>query len=62
MIEEIGFYDPRAKTEKGLDTFKVDADAARKWLTVGAQPSDTVRRLLTKAQIIDTPKDASNGD
>ena len=31
---------------------KVDAEAANKWLTTGAQPSETVKALLKKAGVI----------
>jgi small subunit ribosomal protein S16 len=45
-IDEIGFYNPLTKQSK-LDTLKV-----KKWLTNGAQPSQTVLSLLSKAKII----------
>ena len=38
FIEEIGYYDPA--------TTKVDAEKAKKWMSNGAQPTDTVRSLL----------------
>lgn len=47
-IEEIGYYDPT----KDPVVLKVDADAANKWLTTGAQPSETVKALLKKAGVI----------
>ena len=34
-------------------TIKIDADAAKKWLSNGAQPTDTVKALLKKSNIID---------
>lgn len=46
VIEELGWYDPR-----NLDPtkqFKVDAERVKYWLSVGAQPSDTIRSLLKK--------------
>ncbi len=47
-IEEIGYYDPT----KEPAVLKVDAEAANKWLTTGAQPSETVKALLKKAGVI----------
>ena len=49
FIEEIGTYDPLTNPS----TIKIDADAARKWLSNGAQPTDTVKALLKKSNIID---------
>ena len=46
IIEQVGFYDPHA-SEVRFDEEKVLA-----WLGKGAQPSDTVRSLLSKAGII----------
>jgi len=48
-IQEIGFYDPMTEPA----TIKIDAEAAKKWLGVGAQPTDTVRTLLKKSGIIE---------
>jgi len=44
-IEQLGFYNP------GTDpsTFEVDKDRIKYWLSVGAQPTYTVARLLEKA-------------
>ena len=47
-IEEIGYYDPMTNPA----TVKIDADKATKWLNNGAQPTDTVRSLLKKNEII----------
>ena len=46
-IEEIGYYDPL----KDPAEIKIDAEAAKKWLSTGAQPTDTVRALLKKSGI-----------
>ena len=46
FIEEIGYYDPSSKE------LKVDAEAAKKWLANGAQPTPTTKALLTKAGVI----------
>mgnify|MGYP000206317148 FL=1 len=49
FIEEIGTYDPT----KDPSEFKVDEEAAKKWLNNGAQPTDTVRALFKKAGILE---------
>jgi small subunit ribosomal protein S16 len=48
FIEIIGQYAPRLR-EGGL---AVDTERANYWLSVGAQPSDTVRSLLRKAGVL----------
>ncbi len=47
-IDEIGYYDPMTEPAN----IKIDADKANKWLANGAQPTDTVRALLKKSEII----------
>ena len=47
FIEEIGTYDPNQEPS----LVKVDADAAKKWLANGAQPTETVAKLLKNAAI-----------
>ena len=47
FIEEIGIYDPNVEPS----SVKIDADAAKKWLKAGAQPTETVARLLQQAGI-----------
>ena len=47
FIETGGFYYPRT----GPSTIRVDLERARHWLSVGAQPTDTVRSLLTRAGV-----------
>ncbi len=48
FIEEIGYYNPVAKPEAEV---KIDSEKADKWLKNGAQPTDVVKRLFTKAGI-----------
>ena len=48
FIEEIGYYNPLTDPAD----IKIDADKAQKWLSNGAQPTDTVRVLLKKSEII----------
>jgi len=46
FIEEIGTYDPLSET----NSLRVDTERANYWIANGAQPTDTVRALLKKAQ------------
>ena len=48
FIEEIGTYDPTKEPAE----VKVNAEAAQKWLSNGAQPTDTVNRLFKNANIV----------
>lgn len=48
FIEEIGCFNPITEPE----TVKIDEEKANKWLATGAQPTDTVKRLLKKAEIL----------
>ena len=47
FIAEIGYYNPLTDP---VDV-KIDAEAAKKWIANGAQPTDTVRALLKKTGI-----------
>lgn len=47
FIEEVGYYDPT----KNPSVIKFDEEAAKKWLANGAQPTETVARLLKTAGI-----------
>ena len=47
-IEEIGTYDPKNEA----NAITIDADKAKQWIKNGAQPSDTVRGLLKKANVL----------
>ena len=46
-LEELGFYNPRT------DEVRLKEEAIVKRLQEGAQPTETVRRLLKKANLID---------
>lgn len=46
FIEEIGTYDPLAAPS----VIKIDMERAKYWIANGAQPTDTVRGLLKKAE------------
>ena len=46
FIEEIGTYDPLANPA----SIQIDMERAKYWIANGAQPTDTVRGLLKKAE------------
>ena len=48
FIEEIGYYNPMTNPAE----VKIDAEKANEWLKKGAQPTETVRTLLKKSEII----------
>ncbi|MFZ2539813.1 MAG: 30S ribosomal protein S16 [Oscillospiraceae bacterium] len=48
FIEEIGYYDPT----KNPSIVKVDAEKAKQWIANGAQPTETVKRLLKNNEAI----------
>lgn len=45
-IEQVGIYHPLA------DELKVNNEIALKWLRIGAQPTETVKSLLSKVGVI----------
>jgi small subunit ribosomal protein S16 len=48
FIEEIGYYDPTKKPS----VIEVDSEKAKIWISNGAKPTDTVRALLKKKEIL----------
>ena len=67
FIEEVGIYDPNTEpstikfNEEEVGTYNpltdpatvnIDAEAVKKWISNGAQPTDTVKALLKKSNII----------
>jgi small subunit ribosomal protein S16 len=48
FIEEIGYYNPLTDPAQ----VKIDKEKALKWLSNGAQPSDTVRSLFRREGIL----------
>ena len=48
FIEEIGYYNPLTDPVE----VKIDSEKATKWIANGAQPTETVRTLLKKTEII----------
>lgn len=47
FVEEIGYYDPT----KEPSVIKIDQELATKWLSQGAQPTETVKKLLKIAGV-----------
>lgn len=47
-IEQIGVYQPKTNPA----TVQIDKELAKKWLANGAQPTDTVRDLFRKEEIL----------
>ncbi|MBC2578944.1 30S ribosomal protein S16 [Clostridium sp. DJ247] len=45
FVEEIGYYNPTTEPA----TIKVDEEKAVQWIKNGAQPTDVIKRLFTKA-------------
>ncbi|KAJ8755455.1 hypothetical protein K2173_019253 [Erythroxylum novogranatense] len=68
-IQVVGFYDPLSGTvtslhipsfcyvagKDGNKYMGLKYDAVKHWLSVGAQPTDAVRRILLKAGLISPP-------
>jgi len=48
FIEEVGYYNPMTEPV----AIKIEAEKVQKWLDNGAQPTETVKSLLTKSGII----------
>lgn len=49
FIEELGYFNPMVEP----NDVKIDAEAAKKWLDEGAQPTERVRTLFRNAGIIE---------
>ncbi|MGI6084809.1 MAG: 30S ribosomal protein S16 [Acetivibrionales bacterium] len=47
FIEQVGTYDPKAEPS----VINVDAEKVKKWLSNGAQPTETVKKLLKIAGV-----------
>ena len=48
FIEEIGYYNPMVEPAD----VKVDSDKAKKWISNGAQMTDTVKSLFTRYNVL----------
>ena len=53
FIERVGFYNPLAKG--GEEPLRLTQDRLNYWLGVGAQPSETVQRLIKQAAAAQAP-------
>ncbi|MEL7655242.1 MAG: 30S ribosomal protein S16 [Bacillota bacterium] len=49
FIEEIGYYNPLTNPAD----VKIDGEKAKKWISNGAQPTETVKSLFKKSGIIE---------
>jgi small subunit ribosomal protein S16 len=54
FVEIVGHYNPRTEPQ----TVQIDEERVKHWLSVGAQPSETVHRLLFKQGLttVEPPK------
>ena len=50
VIEALGFYDPL--TTDATKAIKLNSERIQYWLSVGAQPTDTVRDMLARADLL----------
>ncbi|MEW6034164.1 MAG: 30S ribosomal protein S16 [Chloroflexota bacterium] len=56
LVDIVGHYSPLTNPE----TVVINKEKASSWLSKGAQPSDTVRRLLTKVGVLEQGQVAQN--
>ena len=49
FIEEIGYYNPMTDPAE----IKIDAEAAKKWIANGAQPTETAKSILKRSGALD---------
>ncbi|MDB5096758.1 MAG: ribosomal protein [Cyanobacteria bacterium RYN_339] len=47
VIEEIGFFDPQSNPPE----LRIDVELAKKWISNGAKPTETMITLLTRAGV-----------
>ncbi len=55
FVEELGWYDPK----KEGDNSKLNEERVRYWLSKGAKPSETVRSILKKHNLLGTAAPAA---
>jgi len=48
IVEQIGYFDP----QKGVENATINEELALKWLNLGAQPSDTVKAILSRKGLL----------
>ncbi len=51
IIEQLGWYDPVAR--EASKQIEINAERVKYWLSVGAQPTDTVKDFFAKHSLID---------
>ncbi len=49
FIEEIGYYNPLTNPAD----IKIDGEKAKKWISNGAQPTETVKSLFRRSGIVE---------
>ena len=49
FIDQVGTYNPMVEPSD----IKIDAEKAQKWLKDGAQPTDTVKKLLKVSGVVE---------
>ena len=54
IVEQIGYFDP----QKGVENAVINEELALKWLGLGAQPSDTVKAILSRKGLIKKATDS----
>ncbi len=57
FIERIGFYNPKAAENE--PKFRLELDRVSHWVSTGAQPSDAVKKLIKRAKLQVTGKEAA---
>ena len=59
FLEKLGFYNPKVSAEKETEQnkrFSVDMERVKHWLSVGAEPSETIAKLFVKAGLPEAAK------
>ena len=56
FVETIGLYDPLTEPP----TIRIDDQKARDWMAKGAQPSETVVKLMRRQGILPRPEQAAS--
>lgn len=46
IIEKIGYYQPRLKTDNKLDKFKFNMERVEYWISKGAHPTEVLEKIL----------------
>ena len=57
FVDQIGTYNPLTTPAE----INIDEEAAQKWLNNGAQPTDTVKNLFSKAGIMEKYHNSKQG-